>query len=157
MLEQHRALMDGRNSSAQGGLWRGRFNRNAVKRNRAEIGPQMARQYVHQGGFARAVLSKQRMDFSRSGAEIDSVKGDGRAEVFGNCAGFQQVLHLRRDTARSGLWSRMEMAAHPGNRGVTIGQFTVELEIFDLLEDGFEIRTWRESHRDQVVGVEQAR
>src|SRR6202022_316865 len=52
---------------------------------------------------------------------------------------------------RSGGWRRTVARTHVVERLVAGGQRAVKLLILDVLEDRFEVRSRRESHRDQVV------
>ena len=82
VLEQIDLLIDGRNPRIDRGLGRARRDLGAAEPDNAGIARKHAGHRLDQGGFPRAVLAEQRVNFAGPQGEIHLLQGAQRAKAF---------------------------------------------------------------------------
>ena len=79
--------MHGRDAGAQRRMTRAGAENFTVERGLATISAERAREHVHEGGFARAVLADQRVNLAWARLEVDAVERERAAEAFSDGGG----------------------------------------------------------------------
>src|SRR5208282_4648228 len=97
-----------------------------IEADRAGVGTNSSREDIHQRGLAGAILAEQRVNLARARGELDSIERDSSPESSGDGFRFEQ--------ARSVSGCRVVLA-DVFDGGVAVGDFAVELQIFDFLQN----------------------
>jgi hypothetical protein len=85
-------LMDHADAAINGIAGTGKMDLFSIDRDCPAVGTEETVKNVHEGGFARTVLSNQGMDFTLSDEEFDVIICEHQRKLFGNMSHFDGKL-----------------------------------------------------------------
>jgi len=114
-------LVDHADSVRHGPGRRSKLDRFSIEHDFAFVGRMDTAQYFHEGALARAIFSKEPVDFAFPQREIDIGKGDRAAKAFDDAGERQNVPNgIGR---RGGVWIRAVGCSRKRGSGRRDGRF----------------------------------